>query len=51
MDIFKLITTLAITFVALAVLFIVIMYVSVNPHVLATIGLIIGCIFQVFKRK
>lgn len=51
MDIFKLITTLAITFAALAVLFIVIMYVSVNPHVLVVIGLVVGSIVQVFKRK
>lgn len=35
----------------LAVLFIVIMYVSVNPHVLSTIGLVVGCIAQMFKRK
>ena len=51
MDIFKLITTLAITFAALAVFGTIIMYVAVDPHVLVTIGLVIGCIFQVFKRK
>ena len=47
----KLISTLIITFMFLAVLFIVIMYVAVDPHVLVTIGLVIGCIVQVFKRK
>lgn len=51
MDIFKLITTLALTFVALAVFGIVIMYVAVNPHALIMIGLVVGCIAQAFKRK
>lgn len=51
MNIFKLITTLAITFAALAVFGIVIMYVAINPHVLVMIGLVVGCIVQVFKRK
>lgn len=51
MDIFKLITTLAITFAALAVFGIIIIYVSVNPHVLVVIGLVAGSIVQVLKRK
>lgn len=51
MNIFKLITTLAITFAALAVFGIVLMYVSVNTHVLVVIGLVAGSIVQLFKRK
>lgn len=51
MNIFKLITTLALTFAALAVFGIVIMYVSVNPHVLVVIGLVAGSIVQMLKRK
>lgn len=51
MDIFKLITTLAITFAALAVFGIALMYVSVNPHVLVVIGLVAGSIVQMLKRK
>ena len=51
MNIFKLITTLAITFAALAVFGTIIMYVAVDPHVLVVIGLVAGSIVQVFKRK
>ncbi len=51
MDIFKLITTLALTFVALVVFGIALMYVAVNPHVLVVIGLVVGSIVQLFKRK
>lgn len=47
----RLITTLALTFAALAVFGIIIMYVSVNPHVLVVIGLVAGSIVQMFKRK
>lgn len=51
MNIFKLIATLALTFAALAVFGIIIMYVSVNPHVLVVIGLVAGSIVQMLKRK
>lgn len=47
----KLITTLILTFVGLVVFGIVIMYIAINPHVLVMIGLVVGCIVQVFKRK
>lgn len=51
MNIFKLMATLAITFAALAVFGIVLMYVAVNPHVLVVIGLVAGSIVQMFKRR
>ena len=51
MDIFKLITTLILTFAALAVFGTIIMYVAVDPHVLVAIGLVVGSIVQLFKRK
>lgn len=51
MNIFKLIATLAITLAALVVFGIVLMYVSVNPHVLIMIGLVAGSIVQMLKRK
>lgn len=51
MNIFKLITTLAITFAALAVFGTIIMYAAVDPHVLVAIGLVAGSIVQLFKRK
>ena len=51
MNIFKLMATLILTFAALAVFGIVIMYGAINPHVLVIIGLVVGSIVQLFKRK
>lgn len=51
MNIFKLITTLILTFAALIVFGIALMYVAVNPHVLVMIGLVAGSIVQLFKHK
>ena len=50
MNIFKLITTLAITFAALIVFGIVIMYVAVNPNVLIVIGIGLSAIIEAIKH-